>query len=137
MARLTRAERTVIWQQRVDRYLQSKQTVADFCKSEGISVPSFYEWKRRLISQRHADELPRREVAFSDAKPSHRKAASTPFAELVVTEQHETARAQLPNGISISLGRDVAIAAAIVDRLMGYQPVADVTESPSASRRSC
>ena len=135
MARLTRAERTVIWQERLDRFLQSKQTVADFCKTEGISVPSFYEWKRRLIAQRHADELPRREVVVSDAKPIRCKAASTPFTELVVTGQQDTAHAQLPNGISISLGRDVAIAAAIVDRLMGCQLVADVTESPSASRR--
>ncbi len=135
MASLTRAERTAIWQQRLDRYWQSKQTVVDYCRTEGISAPSFYHWKRRLIAQRHADELPRR--AVSRAKPTHRNAASAPFTELVVTGQQDTAHAQLPNGISIVLGRDVAIAAAIVDRLMGCQPVADVTEPPSASLRSC
>lgn len=137
MARLTRAERTAIWQQRLDRYLQSKQTVADFCKTEGISAPSFYHWKRRLISQRHGDAAPRRELAVSDAKPTRREPASTPFTELVVTGQEDTAHAQLPNGISISLGRDVAMAAAIVDRLVDYKPAVEVNESSSASRRPC
>lgn len=137
MARLTRGERTAIWQQRLDRYLQSGQTVADFCKVEGLSVPSFYQWKRRLISQRDDDEAPRRELAVSTAKPIRRKAASTPFTELVVTGQQETALAQLPNGISISLGRDASIAAVIVDRLVDYKPAVEVNESSSASRRRC
>ena len=99
MARLTRTERTAIWQQRLDRYLQSKQTVADFCRSEGISAPSFYEWKRRLIVQRPADGLSRRGVVVNHADPSRGKTASTPFTELVVTGQQDTAHAQLPNGI--------------------------------------
>jgi hypothetical protein len=138
MARLTRAERTAIWQQRLDRYLQSKQTVATFCNNERVSVPSFYQWKRRLIAQRHGDEAPQRELAVRAAKPIRRKAASTPFTELVVRGQQEAmAHAQLPNGISISLGRDVAMAAAIVDRLVAYTPATEATASPSASRRPC
>jgi hypothetical protein len=34
------------WQQR-----QGKQTVHDFCAEQGVSVPSFYSW-RRIIAQR-------------------------------------------------------------------------------------
>jgi hypothetical protein len=137
MAGLKQVERTAIWQQRLDRYLHSKRTVADFCRTEGVSVASFYQWKQRLIAQRHPDELPRRGVARIDAKPRRRKAASTPFTELVVTGLQDTARAHLPNGISISLGCDVTIATAIVDRLVDYKPAVEVNEPSSASRRSC
>lgn len=137
MARLTQAERTAIWQQRLDRYLQSKQTVADFCQAEGISVPSFYQWKRRLVAERRVDEAPRREVAVGKSEPIRCEPVSTPFTELVVTGQADTAHARLPNGISISLGGDASIAAAIVDRLVAFKPVTEVTKSPAASHRSC
>lgn len=39
------------WQRRLTDYRQTKQTVAAFCRSEGVSVPSFYSWKKRLKAQ--------------------------------------------------------------------------------------
>ena len=137
MARLTRAERREIWQQRLDRYQQSNQTVTGFCKTEGISVPSFYQWNRRLIAEQHRDEAPRREMASSGSGAARGERASTPFAELVVMGPQPTAHAQLPNGVAIFLGQDVSIASAIVDRLAAYQPATEVTKSSPASRRSC
>jgi transposase len=38
------------WTERLDRYRQSGLTVTDFCAEEGVSVPSFYLWKRKLAS---------------------------------------------------------------------------------------
>ena len=134
MARITRSERTEIWQQRFDRFVESSQTVAAFCKTEGISAPSFYQWKRRLAAQQVADDAAS-ESRSNDGQVRSGQSSTTPFTELVVTGQHDTARARLPNGISISLGRDAAIAATIVDRLVGYQPAAKVTKSRPASRR--
>jgi transposase len=37
-----------LWQQRLQRFQNSGLSVKDFCASEGVSVPSFYSWKRRL-----------------------------------------------------------------------------------------
>jgi len=37
-----------LWRQRLSRYARSNQTVAAFCASEGVSVPTFYQWKRKL-----------------------------------------------------------------------------------------
>ena len=39
-----------LWRQRLSRYARSNQTVAAFCASEGVSVPTFYQWKRKLAA---------------------------------------------------------------------------------------
>lgn len=36
------------WVERLERFKQAEQTVAQFCVTEGISVPSFYQWRRKL-----------------------------------------------------------------------------------------
>lgn len=38
------------WVERLDRFRAAGQTVAAFCAAEGISVPSFYVWKRTLAT---------------------------------------------------------------------------------------
>jgi hypothetical protein len=39
-----------LWQQRLEHFRRSGLTVADFCDRQGISVASFYAWKRRLAT---------------------------------------------------------------------------------------
>lgn len=142
MARVSHSERIAIWQQRLDRYAISNQTVTDFCKTEGVSVPSFYQWKRRL-STPHRDPLSAKQTARDRRPLQDDKGGVTPFTELVVSGQPTTAKAQLPNGVSIYLGCDQAIAQAIVDRLLAYEPsIANYlagaqTDARSASRSSC
>ena len=41
------------WIERFKRFAQASQTVAQFCQSEGVSVPSFYQWRKKL---RHNNE---------------------------------------------------------------------------------
>ncbi len=36
------------WQRRLARRRTSRLSVAEFCRQEGVSVQSFYYWKRRL-----------------------------------------------------------------------------------------
>ena len=36
------------WQRRLARQRTSRLSVAEFCRQEGVSVQSFYYWKRRL-----------------------------------------------------------------------------------------
>jgi len=36
------------WVDRVDRFQQSNQTIAEFCHAEGISQASLYQWRRKL-----------------------------------------------------------------------------------------
>ena len=45
--------RFVLWRERLLRYAASSQTVAAFCRSESISVASFYLWRKRLLASRN------------------------------------------------------------------------------------
>ena len=36
------------WQQRLERFRESLWTVGEFCRHEGVSVASFYQWRRKL-----------------------------------------------------------------------------------------
>lgn len=36
------------WTERLARYRQAQQTVAEFCAAEGVSEANFYHWKRKL-----------------------------------------------------------------------------------------
>ena len=99
-----------IWRQRLDRYAISNQAVTDFCKTERVSVPSFYQWKRRL-STPHRDPLPAKQTTRNRQPLQDDKAAVTSFTELVVSGQPTTAKALLPNGVTISLGGDVDLQA--------------------------
>lgn len=36
------------WNDRLTRFQQQHQTVAEFCRLEGVSTASFYQWKKKL-----------------------------------------------------------------------------------------
>ena len=49
---MTRSETAALWSKRLDRFARSQMTIAEFCKSEGVSSASFYHWKKkRTLSQ--------------------------------------------------------------------------------------
>lgn len=36
------------WQRRMARFREAGVSVSAFCRTEGVSVPSFYQWRKRL-----------------------------------------------------------------------------------------
>ena len=60
------------WTERLHRFEESQQTVAEFCKAEGVSEASFYQWKRRLGRATRSKTLPapRRSQASARPRPS-------------------------------------------------------------------
>jgi hypothetical protein len=42
------SSKAAVWGERLRRHERSGLTVAEFCERECVSVPSFYQWKRRL-----------------------------------------------------------------------------------------
>ena len=40
------------WRERLKRWVASSGTVAEFCGAEGVSLPSFYQWRRKLWGRR-------------------------------------------------------------------------------------
>ena len=52
------AAREQRWRQTVARWRASGLRVRDFCDREGLSEPSFYQWRRRLAQEIEAPSTP-------------------------------------------------------------------------------
>lgn len=48
MARSLTDRKAQEWWQRFLRFEKSRQSIAAFCREEGVSAPSFYVWRKRL-----------------------------------------------------------------------------------------
>lgn len=47
------------WRRRLERFQGAHQSIAGFCRKEGVSAPSFYQWRKRLAQQsRSTEEAP-------------------------------------------------------------------------------
>lgn len=53
MVRAMDSGKEVVWRQRLGRFRKSGLTVVAFCRSEGVSAPSFYQWRKRLTPRRN------------------------------------------------------------------------------------
>jgi hypothetical protein len=42
------------WIERFDRFQRSQVTLTQFCRDEGVSMQSFYHWRKRISSNRDA-----------------------------------------------------------------------------------
>lgn len=51
MRRVVDEAKRRLWRERLARFAGSGQSVAAFCAAERVSVPTFYEWKRKLASR--------------------------------------------------------------------------------------
>ena len=38
------------WRMQIQRQPKTNLTIADFCRQLGVNVPTFYYWKRRIMS---------------------------------------------------------------------------------------
>lgn len=89
MSRSVRDEKRSRWRDRFRRFGRSKLTVAEFCRREGVSVPSFYEWRRKL-----ADSSPN-----GHARPSVERACFIPVQGAPTTGL----QVEFPNGVRLTL----------------------------------
>ena len=120
MSRLTQPAGIQLWLDRLNRQAASRLTVAEFCQREAVSVPSFYQWKRRLsprvgsASVRHRSRQPQQSLGNPAVAQQPR------FTELVLSASPAAVSVSLPGGITISLGSQAEMAAVIVDRLLQH-----------------
>lgn len=70
---LTRRE---FWIQRMERFAQSGLTVKEFCAQEKTSVPSFYQWKKKLAPT-EGKENPIAAFVPIQLDPSHARLAGS------------------------------------------------------------
>lgn len=85
------------WRDRLGRYEKSGLTVVEFCRREGVSGPSFYQWRKRLRAEKRSQRQGRRE----SPTPAEAKQASR-FVPVSVSIG-DTAEIDLPNGATVRL----------------------------------
>jgi hypothetical protein len=128
MPRESKSDRIKSWLDRLNRFSQSDQTVAEFCAAESVSAPSFYQWKHRLSPLVVEPKLPR--------KPRKRRAKKprTAFAQLAVFDRPATAASiSLPGGITIELGTRQDANAMIVEQVLRHSSQKQTSDHKAAS----
>ena len=105
------------WSDRFRRFGKSSQTVADFCRAEGVSQPSFYHWKRRLVGGRRRPSVKRRQRSAVPANPR------SGFRSVVITAATDavSVKVRLPGGAVIELGDDPLVIERVVGQLLQHQ----------------
>ena len=95
MGRKQRSGAEAVWRERLGRFNKGDWTVAEFCRLEGVSNPSFYQWRKRLGHR----ERPAR---GGGPEASGASAAEAPGRFLPVNVAGlSTAEIELPNGLKI------------------------------------
>jgi transposase-like protein len=82
MARFVPGRKAQEWRRRMRRFLRSRQSVAEFCRQEGVSSPSFYLWRKRLAgaaSTKPAGD--KRSAKPAGSKPSAKRTGRKPSAK--------------------------------------------------------
>ena len=104
------------WSDRFQRFGRSSQTVADFCRAEGVSQPSFYVWKRRLAGSGRASVKRRqRSASPANSRNGFRSVVITPATDAV------SVKVRLPDGVVIELGDDPLVIERVVGQLLQHQ----------------
>jgi hypothetical protein len=101
---MSRPETIKLWRERLRRFDRAQMTVAQFCLSEGVSQPSFYQWKKKLRgvasdaktvdSDSSVQFMPLRLTSElgNQAGPASKKQADSPLASTTI---------ELPGGVRI------------------------------------
>ena len=56
MARSSDPRRLLDWQRRMVRFEKAQRSVASFCRDEGVSSASFYQWRKKLARRKPETE---------------------------------------------------------------------------------
>ena len=133
MPRESKADRIKSWLDRLNCFSQSDQTVAEFCAAECVSVPSFYQWKRRLSPLVVEPRQPRKR---KPSKPEKRRAKKPrpAFTQLtVVDRQAMSASISLPGCITIELGTHPDAIVTILEQVLRHSSQKQMLEQKAAS----
>ena len=112
-------EREQVWRERIERQLWSGLTVAECCEEAGVSVASFYRWKKLLTEPQGSRRL--RSMQRTEVQASGRKKRASQFVPIVqrdsstspgppqsIASNHgNSLRIELPNGVVIHVAGDL------------------------------
>jgi transposase-like protein len=89
MPRVSSNQKRTLWHKRLQRFAQSKLSVTEFCRREGVSAASFYQWRRKL----------------ADSSPDDLAQQSPGRAHFIPVEVAATTglEVRFPNGVRLTL----------------------------------
>ena len=128
MARSVDVLKRRTWSERLQRFARLDQTVAAFCRAEKVSMPSFYQWRRKL------------EVPKSRRRSDTRRFPRQSFLPVQIVSSRAVAapvQIEMPNGTRVYLaGDDRGLVAAAI-AAAGQAPRAVETTYPAGKEPAC
>lgn len=134
------------WHKRFARFRNCGQTVARFCRDEGISVPSFYLWKKKLADGPAGSNLVDNSAASRQKSTTNRPLANRALTrrplgcgqrsnnrpsnlfqpiELKIASDNAAVNpgvtVRLPGGIEIAVGDNLLVIEQVVGQLLEHQ----------------
>ena len=103
MAKRKNEEKERYWRAVLQRQARSGVSIAKFCRSEGVSEPSFYSWKRALGGSKAKGKT--REPSRAGRVAARTSEASPSFVPVQITEERCPATIQVmwPSGLSVQV----------------------------------
>jgi hypothetical protein len=89
MSRGASAQKRSQWRERFRRFARSKLSVIEFCRREGVSTPSFYQWRQKLADS-------------SSNGPARRSPTLASFVPVQVATASDL-QVNFPNGVRLTL----------------------------------
>ena len=116
MSRSSDPTKPAVWGERLERFSSCGLAVARFCAREGVSVASFYHWRKKLghkgRRRRMTDGHPRHRTGLADGRGVFQPIAVVPAARGLgpvasgLVPAGRTVCIQLPCGTRIEVGAD-------------------------------
>lgn len=103
----TRGRARAVWSERLTRFSFSGLSAAQFCAREGVSLPTFYGWKRRLAAE--AKDATAHDPS-RDVPPHLLPVQLQPFAPAVELVLTSGAILRLPPGCDLTWVRSLVTA---------------------------
>ena len=117
------SEREQVWRERIEWQQRSGLTVAECCEAVGVSVASFYRWKK-LLTEAQGVRQPRsmrrstQRTGVRASDPGNGASQFVPIAlrdsstspgppQSIASSRSNSLRIELPNGVVIHFGGDL------------------------------
>ena len=119
MSRGSNPTKVAQWSDRLERFETSGQTVTNFCVTEGVSQPSFYQWRKKLsIGNRVGGGTPQRSRKLNRVKgPIRGSKSESAFTSVQLTPTpglRQSTTIRLADGVEIELGNNLQVVEMVV-----------------------
>ena len=107
------------WSDRLERFEDSGQTVGQFCVAEGVSQPSFYQWRKRLgvgdrVRGGRSKQSGRTNRAERPNRGSKNESAFKPVQLTPTPGVQQSTVIRLADGVEIELGNNLQVVDVVI-----------------------